>query len=71
MEKCKQFLDYAAKEDAVVTYRASDITLAIYTVMLPSYEPKACSREGRHFFISENKTDPMDKDALHTVIQII
>ena len=32
MQKCKQFLDYAAtQEDAVITYRKSDMVLAIHS----------------------------------------
>ncbi len=42
MQTCLQFLDYAAlQEDAIVTYRASDMKLAIHSN--PSYllEPKS------------------------------
>jgi hypothetical protein len=35
MQKCLQFLDYAAlQEDAIVTYRASDMKLAIPLVTM-------------------------------------
>ena len=50
MKQCKQFLDYSAsQEEAVLTYRASDMILAIHSDT--SYHPefKARSRSGGHF----------------------
>jgi hypothetical protein len=43
MQKCLQFLDYAAsQEDAIVTYQASDMRLAIHhSNALYLSEPKA------------------------------
>jgi hypothetical protein len=44
MQKCKQFLDYAAsQEDAVVTYKTSDMKLAIHSdaSYLSSFSPKS------------------------------
>jgi hypothetical protein len=68
MEKCKQFLDYAAtQEDAVITYRKSDMVLAIHSDALYLSEPKARSRAGGHFFLSENDQDPRDNGSVHTV----
>ena len=47
MKKCKQFLDYAAsQEDAVITYKASDMKLAIHSDASYLSEPKARSRAG-------------------------
>jgi hypothetical protein len=44
MKKCKQFLDYAdSQEDAVVTYKASDMKLAIHSDASYLSEPKARS----------------------------
>jgi hypothetical protein len=72
MEKCKQFLDYAAtQEDAVITYRKSDMVLAIHSDASYLSEPKARSRAGGHFFLSENTQDPNDNGAVHTVAKII
>jgi len=72
MKKCKQFLDYAAtQEDAVITYRKSDMVLAIHSDASYLSEPKARSRAGGHFFLSENDTDPRDNGAVHTVAKII
>ena len=72
MEKCKQFLDYAAtQEEAVITYRASDMILAIHSDASYLSEPKARSRAGGHFFLSENTADPADNGAVHTVAKII
>jgi hypothetical protein len=72
MKKCKQFLDYAAtQEDAVITYRTSDMVLAIHSDASYLSEPKARSQAGGHFFLSENDTDPRDNGAVHTVAKII
>jgi hypothetical protein len=72
MKKCKQFLDYAAtQEDAVITYRNSNMVLAIHSDASYLSEPKARSRAGGHFFLSENDEDPGDNGAVHTVAKII
>jgi hypothetical protein len=72
MQKCMQFLDYAAsQEDAVITYRASDMVLAVHSDASYLSEPKARSRAGGHFFMSENVADPPDNSAVHTVAKII
>jgi hypothetical protein len=72
MQKCRQFLDYAAThEDAVVTYRASDMVLAIHSDASYLSEAKARSRAGGHFFCSEDVPDPPDNGAVHTVAKII
>jgi hypothetical protein len=72
MKKCKQFLDYAAsQEDAVITYHKSDMVLAIHSDASYLSEPKARSRAGGHFFMSENDIDPNDNGAVHTVAKII
>ena len=74
MEKCKQFLDYATTQDEeVITYRASDMKLAIHSDASYSYlgEPKAWSRAGGHYFCSKDVTDPADNGAVLTVATII
>jgi hypothetical protein len=73
MSKCKQFLDYAAsQEDAIVTYKASDMKLAIHSDASYLSEPKARSRAGGHFFLTKkhNDTHP-DNGAIHNVAKII
>ena len=72
MHKCKQFLDYAAsQEDAVITYRKSDMVLAIHSDASYLSEPRARSRAGGHFFLSEDERDPRDNGAVHTMAKII
>jgi hypothetical protein len=73
MKKCKQFLDYAASQDeAVVTYKASDMKLAIHSDASYLSEPKARSRAGGHFFLTKkhNDTQP-DNGAVLNVAQVI
>ena len=72
MKKCKQFLDYAASQDeAIVTYKASDMKLVIHSDASYLSEPKARSRAGCHFFLSEDEKDPRDNGPVHTVAKII
>ena len=73
MQKCKQFLNYAvSQEDAVVTYKTSDMKLAIHSDASYLSEPKARSHAGGHFFLTKkhNDTHP-DNGAVHNVAQII
>ena len=59
MQKVKLFLDYAAsQEEAVLTYHASDMILAIHSDASYLSEAKARSRAGGHFFMSNNNDDP-------------
>ena len=72
MKKCKQFLDYAASQpDAIITYRASDMVMAIHSDASYLSEPKARSRAGGHFFMSENDEFPTNNGAVHNLAQII
>ncbi len=53
MVLCKHFLDFmATQEDAVLTYRASDMVLAIHSDASYLSEPKSCSRAGGHMFMA-------------------
>jgi hypothetical protein len=50
---CKQFLDYMASQDkAVLTYKASNMVLAIHSNASYLSEPKACSHASRHMFMA-------------------
>ena len=50
MKKTKLFLDYAASHlDAVLTYQASNMVLALHSDASYLSEPKARSRAGGHF----------------------
>ncbi|KAL7474069.1 hypothetical protein ACHAW6_000594, partial [Cyclotella cf. meneghiniana] len=53
--KIHQFLDYAMTHpNAIITYRASNMTLAVHSDASYLSETKARSRAGGHFFLSEN-----------------
>ena len=72
MKLCKQFLDYAAsQEEAILTYRASDMILAIHSDASYLSEPKARSRAGGHFFLAGNEDIPRDNGAILNVSQVI
>ncbi len=54
-----QLLDYlATQEDAVLSYHASIMVLAVHSNASYLSKPKTCSRAGGHFFLSSNTTVP-------------
>ena len=72
MKNVKQFLDYAAThQDAIITYRASDMVIAVHSDASYLSETKARSRVGGHFFLSENDEYPSNNGAVLTIAQII
>jgi hypothetical protein len=72
MQKCKQFLDYAAtQEEAVLTYRASDMVLAVHSDASYLNEPNARSRVGGHHFLSSNAAIPANNGAVLNISQIL
>ena len=72
MRNVKQFLDYAtSNQDAMITYRASDMVLAAHSDASYLSVSKARSRAGGHFFMSENDEYPNNNGAVLTISQII
>jgi hypothetical protein len=72
MERVKQLLDYcASQEEAVLTYHASDMILAIHSDAGYLNESKARSRAGGHFFLSSDVQNPPNNGAVLTIAQII
>ena len=62
MEKIRTFLDYAATHrEAVITYRKSDMALAVHSDASYLSESKARSRAGGHFFMSSDVPEPPNK----------
>jgi hypothetical protein len=71
-KRINQLLDYvASQEEAVLTYRASDMVLAIHSDAGYLNESKARSRAGGHFFLSSDVQNPQNNGAILTVAQII
>jgi len=72
MQNCLQFLDYAAlQEEAIVTYCASDMKLAIHSNTSYLSEPKARSRAGGHMFMAGSEEIPINNGAVLNISQII
>ena len=66
------FLNYAVSHpDAIVTYRASKMILALHSNASYLSKPKARSRAGGHFFLSENEEDPANNGDILNTAQII
>jgi hypothetical protein len=64
-----QLLNYlATQEDAVLSYYASSMVLAVHSNTSYLSEPKACSRAGKHFFLSSNTTVPPNNGAVRVCL---
>jgi hypothetical protein len=72
LERTKQLLDYLAlQEDAVITYRASDMKLAAHSDAGYLNEPKARSRAGGIFYLTNGDTFPPPNGPILNIAQII
>ena len=72
MTQTKQLLDYlASQEEAVMTYSASEMILAVHSDASYLNEPKARSRAGGHFFMSNNSDIPPNNGAVLNIAHII
>jgi hypothetical protein len=72
MEKCLQFLDYAAsQEEAIITYRASKMKLAIHSDASYLSKPKARSQARGHMFMASTEEIPINNGAVLNILQII
>jgi hypothetical protein len=67
-----QFLDYvASQEEAILTYNASNMILAVHSDASYHSEPKARSRAGGHFFLSSDADIPTNNGAVLNIAHII
>ncbi len=71
-EICKQFLEYmAAQEDAILTYRASNMVLAIHSNASSLSKPKSCSCAGGHMFMAKKDDIPFNNGSILNILQTI
>jgi len=72
MKKTLKFLDYVTTHpDAILTYSASNMILNVHSDASYLCEPKAKSRAGGHFFLSNNEEDPQDNGAVLNIAKIL
>ena len=72
MEKVDMFLDYSAsQEQAVLTYKASGMILAVHSNASYLSESKSRSRAGGHFFMSKDVSFPPKKGDVLNLAQIM
>ena len=72
MERAMQLLDYlASQEEAIITYHASDMILAVHSDAGYLNESQARSRAGGHFFLSSDVDNPANNGAILNIAQII
>jgi hypothetical protein len=72
MTLCKQFLDNVASQDeAILTYKASNMVLAIHSDASYLSKPKACSQAGGHMLMASNNEIPQNNGAILNILQII
>jgi hypothetical protein len=61
----------ASQEDAILTYKASDMVLAIHSDASYLSKPKARSRAGGHMFMAGKEKIPINNEAVLNISQII
>jgi hypothetical protein len=72
MRCATRLLDYlGTQEEAILTYNASDMILAVHSDASYLSEPKARSRAGGHFFLSSNTQLPANNGAILNIAHII
>jgi hypothetical protein len=72
LARAKQLLDYLATQDeAIITYNASEMILAGHSDASYLSEPKARSRAGAHFFLSNNAEIPPNNGAVLNIAHVI
>ena len=72
MKKTLKLLDYVATHpDAVLTFNASSMVLNVHSDASYLIDPKARSRAGGHFFMSENNQDLKNNGAVLNIAKII
>eukprot|EP00804_Cyclotella_cryptica_P015223 CCRYP_000751-RA/>CCRYP_000751-RA protein AED:0.35 eAED:0.36 QI:0/0/0/1/1/1/3/0/419 len=72
LKQTKQLLDYIATQDeAVLTYNASDMVIAIHSHASYLSKPVPRSRAGGHFFLSSNAEIPPNNGAVLNIAHII
>jgi hypothetical protein len=72
MRLTKQFLDYmSTMEEAILTFHASDMVLAIHSDASYLSEPNARSRAGSHMFMAGKENIPRNNGAVLNISQII
>jgi len=72
LEQTLVLLDYiGTQEEAVLTYHASQMVVAVHSDASYGSEPKARSRAGGHFFMSSDSTIPQNNGAVLNIAHII
>jgi hypothetical protein len=68
----KWLLNYAATNpDAILTYKKSDMVIAVHSNASYLSKPLACSRVGGHFFCSSNVNDPPNNGTILNISKIL
>ena len=72
MRKPKLFVDYVTSHpDAIITFSASSMVLAVHSDVLYLTGPQARSRAIGRFFMSDNAKDPRNNGAVLNIAQIM
>jgi hypothetical protein len=74
MELCKKFLYYLAMQEdtiPILTYRTSNMVLAIHSDASYLSKPKSRSHVGGHMFMARKDNIPFNNGAVLNILQII
>ena len=70
--KIKQLLDYATTHpDAIITYQASDMILALHSDGSYHPEPDSKSKAGEHFYLTQSGNYNVPNGAVQTLSKVI
>ncbi len=64
-------MDCASQEDAIISYKASKMILAVHSDAGYCNEKKSRSRAGGHFFLTDDDKNPRNNGAILTIATII
>jgi hypothetical protein len=72
MTQYREFLNCASThQNAIMTYKMSDMMLVVHSNASYLSKPKACSCASRHFFMSASIPDPKDNEAVLNLAQLL
>ena len=72
MKQTQQLLDYIlTQEEAILTYRRSDMKLAVHSNTIYLSYPNSQSQGGGHFFLSNETTIPQNSGAILNIAHIL
>jgi hypothetical protein len=71
LEEVRQLLEYCTSQEAIVTYNASNMILAVHSDASYLSKQKSRSWAGGHFYLSSNVPYPPNNGAIKNIAKVI